>query len=178
MEADIHFLAPYCTGVSLTAYSPAMEIICACSLRGAPWGSKVWHTFDMRDQDCNTTAEPPMCMSRLYTYVTITKPRSASLHSAITVPASTDKSFLLSQNGAGCLLCESYLYDICHSLLKVFDPQVQHGSLHLVRNWPPHDTIFKCISQLCFPKLSSSQNTMLTILNMCARWTLHIWFSS
>ena len=128
MEAEIHakltycFLAPYCAGVSLTACSPAMEIICACSLRGVPWGSKVWHTFDMWDQNCNASAEPPMHMSRLYTYVKITKPCSASLHSAITVPASTDKSFLLSQNGAGCPLCESYLYDICHSLLKVFWP--------------------------------------------------------
>ena len=100
MEAEIHaefthcFLVPYCTGVSLTAYSPAMEIICACSLRGAPWGSKVWHTFNMWDQDCNAIAEPPIRMSRLFTYITITKPRLASLHSAITVPASTDKSFL------------------------------------------------------------------------------------
>ena len=176
MEAEIHaklthgFLAPYCTGVSLTAYSPAMEIICACSLRGAPWGSKVWHTFDMRDQNCNATTELPMRMSRLYTYVTITKPRSASLHSAITVPASTDKSFL-----PGVHFVNHTCMTFAIHYLRFFDPQVH---LHLVRNWPLHDTIFKYISQLCFPKLSSSQNTMLTILNMCARWTLHIWFSS
>ena len=49
----------------LIAYSAVMEIMCACSLWGAPWGPKAWHTFDIvmpRPQhNCRTSSFLYVC---------------------------------------------------------------------------------------------------------------------
>ena len=48
-----------------------------------PEGQKRDIHLTLRGQDCNATAKPPIHMSHLYDYVTIIKPGSALLCSAI-----------------------------------------------------------------------------------------------
>ena len=56
-------------------------MLVAC--REPPGGQKCDIHLTLQSRDCNTTAEPPICTSHLYAYVTITKPCSALLCSAI-----------------------------------------------------------------------------------------------
>ena len=69
MQVEIHtnlhaccFVAPYWTAVSSTAYLAAMEIMCACRLRGPPGGQKRDIHLTSRGRDCNEPYKhmPPM----------------------------------------------------------------------------------------------------------------------
>ena len=139
MEAEIHaelthcFLAPYCTGVSLTAYSPAMEIIVPGG-GGHPGGQKC----DI-PSTCGTKTATRLlsllCVCHAFT-------RMSQLPSLARLRCTQQLQYLPPLIRAFC--CHKmvpgvhFVNHTCMTFaihyLRFFDPQVQRGSLHLVRN--------------------------------------------